>query len=259
MSEHLRPRKRFGQHFLMDPGAVQTIVAAINPEPGELLIEIGPGRGALTRCLLSAGVQCEAVEFDRDLVAYLKAHAWPRFKVHHADALTVDFSALAGYAPVRCVGNLPYNISTPILFHCLEHKDVIRSMCFLLQKEVVDRLSAVPGCKAYGRLSVMVQYHCDVPAVCLIGPEAFDPPPKVDSAVVSLNVRPPKVVAEDPAHLAALVQQAFQMRRKTLRNALKASVSDAIWSMLGIDSGLRAEALSVHDFVRLSNALQCSP
>jgi 16S rRNA (adenine1518-N6/adenine1519-N6)-dimethyltransferase len=257
MSQHIRPRKRFGQHFLVDPGALQQIVAAINPQPDELLIEIGPGQGALTRCLLSAGVHCEAVEFDRDLVAYLEAQAWPRLKVHQADALTVDFSALVGYQTVRCVGNLPYNISTPILFHCLAHKDVIHSMCFLLQKEVVDRLSAVPGCKAYGRLSVMVQYHCDVHAVCIIGPEAFDPPPKVDSAVVILNVRPPKVVAEDPAHLAALVQKAFQMRRKTLRNALKALVSDAVWSMLDIDSGLRAEALSVDDFVRLSNALQC--
>ncbi len=258
--EH-KPRKRLGQHFLHDANSIRRIVAAIAPRPGDTMVEIGPGLGAITRPLLEALGQLTVVEFDRDVIPLLQAACagLGDLRVHQQDALRFDFSSLARpdvlQPTLRVVGNLPYNISTPLLFHLLDSHQHIKDMHFLLQKEVVDRLSAAPGSEHYGRLSVMVQYRCQVEALFGVGPGAFRPPPRVDSAVVRLlpYARLP-CVAEDERQFAQLVQQAFAQRRKTLHNALK-RIPNATPAMqaIGLDPGLRAERLGVADFVRLSN------
>ncbi|MCG6943075.1 MAG: 16S rRNA (adenine(1518)-N(6)/adenine(1519)-N(6))-dimethyltransferase RsmA [Thiohalocapsa sp.] len=263
-SEH-RPRKRFGQNFLHDPGTIRRILAAVAPAPGKHLVEIGPGQGALTAGLLEAAGELDVIELDRDLVGPLaqRLGALGRLRVHQADALKFDLCALLGETKaetdasgrLRLVGNLPYNISTPLLFRFLEQARCIEDMHLMLQKEVVERLAAEPGSKSYGRLSVMVQSQCAVARVLTVGPGAFTPAPKVDSAVVRLRpLRPPPVSLRDPALHARLVAAAFSQRRKRISNSLRGLADTALMARCGLDPGSRAEQLSVADFARLANA-----
>lgn len=253
-----RPRKRFGQNFLHDPGIIGSIINAIDPRREDHLVEIGPGQGAITGPLLELAGRLDAVELDRDLISLLqqKFPAADNLHLHNADALKFAFCALQqDQETLRVLGNLPYNISTPLLFHLLDNSTCIRDMHFMLQKEVVDRMAAQPGNKTYGRLSVMLQVRCQVQYLFHIGPGAFNPPPKVDSAFVRLvpYVDPPNPV-QDPAFFSRLVTQAFSQRRKTLRNTLKKMLPPELLTANDIDPGLRAEQLSPADFVRLANA-----
>jgi len=254
-SEGHRPRKSLGQHFLHDPGILAKIVAAIAPKPDDLMVEIGPGLGALTRPLLEQLGHLHVVELDRDLVARLRRdYPAERLSVHECDALRFDFGSLG--APLRVVGNLPYNISTPLLFHLAEAAGGIRDMHFMLQKEVVDRMAARPDTPDYGRLSVMLQARFRVTKLFNVLPGAFNPPPKVDSAVVRLAPLPPEAVPYTNAKaFAEVVARAFAQRRKTLRNALKGLVSAETLESLGIDPTRRGETLSVADFARISETL----
>jgi 16S rRNA (adenine1518-N6/adenine1519-N6)-dimethyltransferase len=253
------PKKSLGQHFLRERGIIGKIVQAVDPKPGERLVEIGPGQGALTFPLLDRHGELTVIEFDRDLIFPLTeaAHAHGTLTVIHRDVLQVDFTALAGdEGPLRLVGNLPYNLSSPILFHALEHAPVVRDMHFMLQKEVVDRMAAGPGSKTYGRLSVMLQAYCHVTPLFDVPPGAFRPPPKVDSAVVRLIPRVPGTIGiEDTALFAHVVRDAFGQRRKTLRNALSKICDAAAIEAAGVRPDARAEQLPVADFVRLANAL----
>ncbi|SDJ48784.1 16S rRNA (adenine(1518)-N(6)/adenine(1519)-N(6))-dimethyltransferase RsmA [Billgrantia gudaonensis] len=255
-----RARKRFGQNFLRDPGIIARIVRAIAPRPGERMIEIGPGQGALTEPLLeAAGGRLEAIELDRDLVPGLRVQFFdhPNFVVHEADALTFDFRELRGDGEaLRVVGNLPYNISTPLIAHLLEAGDAIADMHFMLQKEVVERLAAEPGGADWGRLSVMAQYCCRVEALFTVPPEAFVPRPGVDSAIVRLTPHATlPFPARDEALLFDVVRQAFGQRRKTLRNNLKGRVDGEALEGLGIDPVRRPQTLTVEEFVRIANHL----
>ncbi len=258
MSETHIPRKRFGQHFLHDAGILRRIVECIAPKPDERLVEIGPGEGALTLPLLRAAGRLTAIELDRDLIEPLreKARGTGELDVVNADVLTVDFTKLADGARLRIVGNLPYNISTPILFHCLDHAGAIDDMHFMLQKEVVDRMAAAPGSKVYGRLSVMLQFRCSVEPLLHVPPSAFRPPPKVDSAVVRLV---PHAAASLPdveaTVLSDVVRAAFGQRRKTLSNALRQVATPADLEASGIDPRARAEQLPVIAFVNLARHL----
>lgn len=253
-----RPKKSFGQHFLHEKRYIERIVSAIAPKPNDRVVEIGPGEGALTLPLLAAAGRLTAIELDTDLIPGLqtRASAVGTLEIVHADVLKVDFTALAqrlGVPRVRLAGNLPYYISSPILFHCVDHAAVIEDMHFMLQKEVVDRMAAAPGSKVYGRLSVMLQLACRVEPLFIVPPGAFRPPPKVDSAVVRLV---PLASHErhdaDPDRVHAIVKAAFAQRRKTLSNGLKNLLdSDAIASA-GIDPKARAETLAPGDFVRLA-------
>jgi 16S rRNA (adenine1518-N6/adenine1519-N6)-dimethyltransferase len=253
---HHRARKRFGQNFLHDEHVINRIVKAITPGPGQKLVEIGPGQGALTAPLLAAAGQLTAIEIDRDLAALLRTRYGgnPGFELIENDVLAVDFAALApGPASLRIVGNLPYNISTPLLFRLLQHHPLIHDMVFMLQLEVVQRLAAGPGSGDYGRLSVMMQYYCEVELLFKVAPGSFTPRPKVDSAVVRLTPRRPSpFAAVKPEALARVVKAAFSQRRKTLRNTLKEVFSAEQLAALPIDTGLRAENLSVDDYVRLA-------
>jgi 16S rRNA (adenine1518-N6/adenine1519-N6)-dimethyltransferase len=253
-----QPRKRFGQNFLTDKNIVGKIVAAIAPRPGDNLVEIGPGLGAMTLPLLEKAGRLHAVELDRDLIPRLRERCRDagELRVHEADALVFDFSALARPdARLRLVGNLPYNISTPLLFHLVAYMPLIRDLHFMLQKEVVDRIAARPDTPDYGRLSVMLQYHCAVEPLFTVPPGAFNPRPKVDSKIVRLlpHAAPPFPVA-DYRDFSALVKQAFAQRRKTLRNTLKSMLDADRISALGIDPGARAETLGLADFASLANA-----
>ena len=242
------PRKRFGQNFLIDDGVIHAIVNAIRPEPGDTVVEIGPGLGALTRPLLERLPHLHAVELDRDIVARLQK-TWPadRLTVHSSDALKFDFATLGD--ELRIVGNLPYNISTPLLFHLLDFAPHVRDMTFMLQKEVVERMVAAPSTADYGRLSIMLQRRCHLEWLLDVPPTAFNPPPKVDSAVVRLIPKTPEeVVPLDEALFARVVLQAFAQRRKTLRNTLAGLLDDNDYAALGIDSSRRAETLSVADY-----------
>ena len=249
-------RKRFGQHFLHDPGVIARIVAAIKLQPGDVAVEIGPGRGALTAGLLQAAGQLDAVEIDRDLAGLLRERfgADRGFVLHEGDALDIDWRALAQArgAPLRLIGNLPYNISTPLLFRLLESADAIADMHFMLQKEVVDRIVAAPGTAAYGRLTVMLAPRVASLRVLDVGPGAFRPAPKVSSSLVRLRVidAPWRI---SPFY-ARVVAAAFGQRRKTLRNALHAYLSAAQISALGLDPGIRAERLHPHEFAALAEA-----
>jgi 16S rRNA (adenine1518-N6/adenine1519-N6)-dimethyltransferase len=260
-------RKRFGQHFLHDPGILRRIVEAIAPQPEDRLVEIGPGEGALTLPLLRACGHLTAIELDRDLIASLAARARDigDLNIISADVLTVDFSKLAGLSrpsiasKLRIAGNLPYNISTPILFHCLDHAAAIRDMHFMLQKEVVDRMAAPPGSKTYGRLSVMLQLRCTVEPLFKVPPGAFRPPPKVDSAIVRLTPLPAQLLPDaDPKLLDRLVRAAFGQRRKTLGNALRDLATAQQIDAAGIDPRARAEQLAPSAFVALARHLQSS-
>lgn len=251
-----RAKKSLGQHFLHERGVVDKIVLAVDPKPGDRIVEIGPGQGAMTFPLLDRHGALTAIEFDRDLLVPLAdaARAHGDLTLVHANVLDVDFTALAAGAPIRLVGNLPYNLSSPILFHALDHAAAIRDMHFMLQKEVVDRMAAAPGGKVYGRLSVMLQAWCKVTALFAIGPGAFRPPPKVDSAVVRLVPRAPAEVGiADPARFSAIVRDAFGQRRKTLRNALSRLCDEDAIRAAGIDPQRRAEQLAVADFIHLAN------
>ena len=251
------PRKRFGQHFLRDADVIRRIVQTIGPEPEHSMVEIGPGLGALTVPLLKRLERLQVVELDRDVIPPLQAVCAPfgDLRVHQVDALTVNFSQLrVDDRPLRLVGNLPYNISTPLLFHLLNYAASIQDMYFMLQKEVVERMSASPGDSTYGRLSVMLQYRCDVLALFAVGPGAFQPPPKVASAFVRLvpHRRPP-VEVHDEARFAEVVRQAFSQRRKTLRNALRPLLSAQQIEAAGIDPSVRPQTLTIKEFAVLSN------
>ncbi len=251
-----RARKRFGQNFLQDSHVIQRIVNALKPKEGERIIEIGPGLGALTEPLIEAAGKIEVVEIDRDLVERLRRRfAGEALQIHSADALKFDFRALAaGGAKLRLIGNLPYNISTPLLFHLMEQLDCIQDIHCMLQKEVIERMAAQPGDKNYGRLSIMLQYHCRITKLFNVGPGAFNPPPKVESAVARLVPhKTPPVQIDDYPLFAKLVNQAFTQRRKTLRNALKNHLSAEQMATAGVDPGARPETLSLHDYANLSN------
>lgn len=250
-----RPRRRFGQNFLVDRAYVDHIIQAIDPRPDDHAVEIGPGLGALTAPLLERVSVLHVVEIDRDIVARLATQLAPeRLIVHQGDALRFDFATLG--PGLRMIGNLPYNISSPMLFHAARFGPMIRDCHFMLQREVVERMAAVPGSKSQGRLSVMLQYRFRVEKLFNVPAGAFRPVPKVDSAFVRLT---PYAVLPAPAQderlFAALVTKAFGQRRKTLRNALADFSSAAELTALGIDPRLRPEALSVEDFVRIANAV----
>jgi 16S rRNA (adenine1518-N6/adenine1519-N6)-dimethyltransferase len=250
-----KPRKRFGQHFLHDENIIQRLVDVIAPLPEQHLVEIGPGQGALTFPVLKRIGHLDVIELDYDLIPILTARSRSlgSLEIHEADALEFDFRELPN-PPLRVIGNLPYNISTPLIFHLLTFADCITDMHFMLQKEVVDRLAAKSGNSDYGRLSVMVQYHCEVYALFDVPPDAFFPPPKVNSSIVRLiphHTLPH--VANDYEHFAQLVKQAFSQRRKTLRNCLKHILKSEHWAQADIDPQLRPEQLTVKDYVKLSN------
>ena len=263
-------KKHLGQNFLHERTIIDRIVQAVNPRPGDRLVEIGPGQGAITFPLLDRHGELTVIEFDRDLIFPLTeaARAHGTLTVIHRDVLKVDFGALAaddGHdrdgAPdttrqIRLVGNLPYNLSSPILFHALEHADAISDMTFMLQKEVVERMASGPGSKVYGRLSVMLQAYCTVTPLFTVPPGAFRPAPKVDSAVVRLVPHAPDTIGiEDRAQFERVVRDAFGQRRKTLRNALSQVCDAAAIEAAGIRPDARAEQLDVADFIRLSNSL----
>ena len=255
MTEH-RTRKRFGQHFLHDRNLVDRMVRTLGLQQDDTLVEIGPGRGALTYPLLEEIPHLHVVELDRDLIALLRQENSPeRLTIHESDALRFDFRPLKpADKPLRVIGNLPYNISTLLIFHLLSQADAISDMTFMLQKEVVDRLTASPGTRDWGRLSIMVQYHCQADYLFFVPPGAFSPPPKVDSAVVRLipHASPPHP-ANDEEHLRRLVAQAFTQRRKAIRNSLKSQVTLEQFEQAGIDAGLRPDQLTVADYVTLAN------
>lgn len=252
-------KKRFGQHFLHDVGIVQRIVRAIAPKPADRIVEIGPGEGVLTIPLLRELGKLTVIELDRDLLPHLQAIARDQgvLDIIHADVLKVDFTTLAVAGPLRVVGNLPYNISTPILFHCIAHLDAVRDMHFMLQKEVVERMAAEPGSKTYGRLSVMLQLVCEVDALFAVPASAFQPPPKVESAVVRLTPRPVdhRPTHEETQRIAYVVRAAFGQRRKTLSNSLRDVVDVASMQAIGIDPRKRAEQLAPSDYVALARAI----
>lgn len=247
-----RVRKRFGQHFLHDPAVISKIVAVIDPRPDETFVEIGPGRGVLTRPLAERVRQLFAIEIDRDLAATL-ADRFPdntNVKIITGDALKTDFRAFG--SAFRLVGNLPYNISTPLLFHLIDFRDVIVDGCFMLQKEVVDRMAAASGSKTYGRLSVMIQSYWQVTPLFDVGAGAFSPPPKITSAIVRLTPRNIELNVENRPAFDKIVMAAFGQRRKTLRNSLASILTESAIRAAGIDPGARVEAVDLEQFVELS-------
>jgi 16S rRNA (adenine1518-N6/adenine1519-N6)-dimethyltransferase len=249
------PRKRFGQNFLVDNAIINSCLEAIRPQADDIMVEIGPGLGALTKPLLQRLDHLHVVEIDRDIIAWMKGH-YPQGKltIHESDALKFNFANLA--PNLRVVGNLPYNISTPLLFHLLDNSAGIIDMHFMLQKEVVERMVAAPSTPAYGRLSVMLQYRLQMEYLFTVPPQAFDPAPKVESAFVRATPYATlPLQAKDEALLAKIVTAAFGQRRKTLRNTLKGMLDDAGFSALGIDPQARAENLSVAEFVAIANHL----
>lgn len=253
-------KKRFGQNFLTDQSIIASLVDAINPQEKQTLIEIGPGLGALTKPLLKKVTTLHVIEIDRDIVSWMnteyKTPAYERNNliIHNVDALKFDFSSLG--SSLRVIGNLPYNISTPILFHLLENLPSIIDMHFMLQKEVVERMVAEPSTPAYGRLSVMLQYYLQMEYLITVPPEAFNPAPKVESAFVRCipHIKLP-FIAKDTALFAKVVLAGFSQRRKTIRNTLKSFLNDDDFMKLGIDSQRRAETLSVSEFVTITNYL----
>lgn len=253
-------KKRFGQNFLTDQSIIASLVDAINPQEKQTLIEIGPGLGALTKPLLKKVTTLHVIEIDRDIVSWMNTeYKMPAYErnnliIHNVDALKFDFSSLG--SSLRVIGNLPYNISTPILFHLLENLPSIIDMHFMLQKEVVERMVAEPSTPAYGRLSVMLQYYLQMEYLITVPPEAFNPAPKVESAFVRCipHIKLP-FIAKDTALFAKVVLAGFSQRRKTIRNTLKSFLNDDDFMKLGIDSQRRAETLSVSEFVTITNYL----
>ncbi len=256
-------KKRFGQNFLHNDAVISDIIDAINPEPGENLVEIGPGLAALTEPVIERAKKLSVVELDRDLAKRLRHHPFlaPHLTIYETDALSFDFAQLAtDNKPLRIFGNLPYNISTPLIFHLLTFKDKVQDMHFMLQKEVVQRMAAGPHCKAYGRLSIMTQYQCEVIPVMEIGPEAFKPAPKVDSAIVRLiphsDIKNP---VKEISALNTVCLAAFNQRRKTIRNSFKNLISVAQLESLNIDANLRPENLTLDDYIMLANFIVDNP
>ncbi len=255
-------KKRFGQHFLHDATIINAIVRSFAPGTDEHIIEIGPGAGAITGPLIAAGARITAVEFDRDMVALLKRKFSDinRLQVIQADILKTEVSALSNGVPIRIIGNLPYNISTPILFHLLKQLPAIHSMYFMLQKEVVDRVAASPGGKDYGRPSVIIQRLCETEADIVIHPDAFKPPPRVMSAMLRLHPREVPVGGElDAVAFERVVARAFSQRRKTLRNTLKKMAGPELIERAGIEPSQRAETVSVAAFARLTREIILNP
>jgi 16S rRNA (adenine1518-N6/adenine1519-N6)-dimethyltransferase len=258
MSEKRYPkaRKRFGQNFLQDQSVIDDIVAAFDPQPGQHLIEIGPGRAALTIPLLQRGDQLDVVELDRDLIPLLEMRlaAYPHLAIHQADALTFNFRSLQNQQEkLRIIGNLPYNITTPLLFHLIDQSDCIEDMFFMLQREVVERICAQPGTKRYGRLSIMVQYRCQAELLFIVPPEAFDPIPKVESAIIYLHPLAERVGGNvDIQALGRVVTQAFSQRRKTIANTLKNLVGHEILLATGIELDQRPETITVTQYVEIT-------
>lgn len=254
---HKSPRKRFGQNFLTHTGIISRIIQGVAPRAGQHIVEIGPGRGALTEHLAASGAQLSVVEIDRDLIAALPQNAWwgEHCELHAGDALKLDFRQLQPQ-PLRIVGNLPYNISTPLLFHLLQASDAIADMHLMLQKEVVQRLCAQPGTAAWGRLSVAAQMRAQMQLLLDVPPHAFYPAPKVQSQVV--RVQPIQPQPDLPASLDGLLRAAFGARRKTLRKALSAQVSPTMWEQVDIDAGRRAEVLQLEEWLRLSRAVDAA-
>lgn len=256
-------RKRFGQNFLFNPAIISNIVDAINPEPGQNLVEIGPGLGALTEPVVERAGDLSVVELDRDLAERLRHHPFiaDKLTIHEIDAMKFDFRQLAkDDKPLRVFGNLPYNISTPLIFHLLTFNDCISDMHFMLQKEVVERMAAGPDNKTYGRLSVMTQYFCQVMPVMEIGPEAFKPAPKVDSAIVRLIPHKEiKYPAKDIDLLGTVCTTAFNQRRKTIRNSFKKLISADALTGLNIDPSLRPENVTLEQYVAVANYLHDNP
>ena len=252
-----KPRKRFGQNFLTDERVVHSIVSAISPHSDEQLVEIGPGLGALTRWLLQECGRLDVVELDRNLVEMLRTKfaAEKKLHIHSGDALKFDFSSLVDGGRLRVIGNLPYNISTPLLFHLFEQSVCIKDMHFMLQKEVVERLCAEPGTKEYGRLSVMARYYCDMEPLMDVYPESFHPQPKIISSVIRLVPHDKKPVSVTPDILNRVVAAAFSQRRKTLRNALGTLFTASEIESLGIDPSIRAERLSLANYGLLADWL----
>jgi len=249
-----KARKRFGQNFLHDQKVIDRIIASIAPRATDLLVEIGPGQAALTLPLLESGAELHLIELDRDLVAQLenKFAGYDNITIHSCDALKANLPELTGHRPFRLIGNLPYNISTPLIFHLLEYAPLISDMHFMLQLEVVKRMAASPGSKAWGKLGVMTQYHCEVDSLFEVPPHAFQPAPKVQSAVVRLVPRPrDQVNSQVEARLRRVVQAGFAQRRKTLRNTLRDLVDMQQLQELGIDPGARAETLSLQQFIAI--------
>lgn len=255
MNRQHRPRKRFGQNFLIDTHVLEKIIQSLHPAVSEHLIEIGPGQGALTERLLDSGASLHAIEIDRDLAAVLRQRfgQYPNFSLIEQDVLKLDFNELlSADSPARIIGNLPYNISSPLLFHLMNYLAGITDMLFMLQLEVVDRMSAKPDSRDYGRLSIMTQYFCQVEKLFEVPPQAFSPAPRVTSAVVKLVPHPQaSLPLKHPLTLENLLRQAFSQRRKTLRNNLQGLVPDSDLRSLQIDPGLRPENLSLDDYVRI--------
>lgn len=258
-----QPRKRFGQNFLRDEGVIDDIEREIAPTDSDHVVEIGPGEGALTQALISSGCRLDAIELDRNLITPLLAtfSIHPRFTLHSADALSFDFGALASAChTLRIVGNLPYNISTPLIIRLLKERALIKDMHFMLQLEVVERLAAKPGGKSWGRLGVLAQLHCQVEKLFEVPPQAFYPPPKVQSAVVRMTPWPePPHPGLDENALARIVTRAFAQRRKTLRNNFKGMLSDTDFEALGIRPDARAETLKIEDFVAITELTHARP
>ena len=257
-SQH-KARKRFGQNFLIDHGIIREIVRSVHPHKDDVIVEIGPGKGAITELLADACDNLNVIELDRDLVPWLKVkfEKHPNFQLFQADALQFDFAQLLkNDRPLRIVGNLPYNISTPLIFHLLGYANKVRDMHFMLQKEVVKRMAAQPGESAYGRLGIMVQYYCAVEDLFDVPPTSFDPAPKVDSAIVRLTPYAQlPYVATHIKTLETLVNVAFQQRRKTLRNSLKQLLTGEQMENLTVDLSLRPEEISLREYVAMSNVL----
>ena len=251
-------KKQFGQNFLNNGRIIDQIVASIRPRVDDHMVEIGPGEAALTAPLIDIVQKLDIIEIDNDLIGPLKIKfaVKPAFNLHHTDALKFDYATLLSESEteLRVVGNLPYNISSPLMFHLLKYADKITDMHFMLQKEVVDRLTAAPGIKAYGRLSVMIQYACETEYLFTVGPENFTPPPKVDSAIVRLMPYKKKpFVADNEKAFSDIVRQAFSQKRKTLRNTLKGWLDEAQIESCGIKPSVRAETIPVEGFVKLAN------
>jgi len=247
----IKARKRFGQNFLVDQGLIGKIIRSFDARPGEHIVEIGPGQGALTEHLVQSGCDLTLVEIDRDLAAILQER-FPSATLVNEDILKADLPALITEAPVRVIGNLPYNISTPLLFRLFHHLELISDMHFMLQLEVVDRMTAEPSTRSYGRLSVMTQLYCEAEKLFEVPPEAFSPRPKVQSAIVRLQPRKDKAQV-DVEVIEKMLIQAFSSRRKTIRNALKGLVSESELEELGLTPTLRPENLTVEDFIACSN------
>ncbi len=248
-------KKRFGQNFLHDQNVIKKIINAINPITGEHIVEIGPGQSALTKPLLNYDIKLDVIEIDRELVQLLKTTfpSQSNLTIHENDALNIDYSTFSD-KPIKVIGNLPYNISTALLFHLIKFKQYIHNMTFMLQKEVVDRICASPGNKQYGRLSVILQYYCEVDSIFTVKAGAFNPAPKVDSAIIKLSpITNIKHTVNDEILFEKIIADAFNQRRKTLRNTLKSHLSDNEIMSLGIQPSIRAENLSVSQFVDLTN------